>query len=326
MSQAGGIVYYDGIDDLRGKPQVKATQFTTSTGRIVWTGADNGTNSLYDPCTKDFDGNPLGNNDDGSSKVSYRLGLAIAKRPGDANWWDSLEGKIIHAQGFADHPQAAGSPDFSWKVVDGDSKVKTAKAKIPPCEKEGFPGHWVFTVNSGFPFKFVNADGSAYLLDRGAVKCGDYVQIACSVLGNTGKSPGVYINHQCVSLQGLGAAIVGGIDPKSAGFGKGPQPVGMTPVGNVNTGSTPPPPQSAPTAATTGGAPPPPANAAPPPQQVPQVPVTPAPSFLGAPPAAPPPPVPSGPVMTAKAAGQTYAAFIAAGWSEALLRSNGYIV
>ena len=130
---------------------MKATQFRTRTGRIVWTGADNGTNSLYEPCTKDFDGNTLKPNDDGSPSYSYRFGLAIPKQSGETHWAQSPEGQIIWAQGHTDHPQAAGGPDFSWKVQDGDSTVKTAKAKMRPCDKEGFPGHWVLTINRGFP-------------------------------------------------------------------------------------------------------------------------------------------------------------------------------
>ncbi len=314
---------------------MKATQFRTRTGRIVWTGADNGTNSLYDPCTKDFDGNPLKPNDDGTPGVNYRLGLAIPKQPGETHWAQSPEGAIIWAQGHTDHPQAAGGRDFSWKVVDGDSTEKTAKAKVRPCDKEGYPGHWVFTISSGYPFKFVNADGSAYLLDRGAVKCGDYVQAACTTMGNTGKSPGVYINHQVISLQGLGVAITGGPDPKAMGFGQGPQPAGMMPVGTVATGAAPPPPPAP--AAPAAGTPPPPPPAAPAVQQVPQVPVAPAPGFVpgatGTPPPPPPPqsvptppPPPTGPQMTAKAAGNSYAAMIAAGWTDASLKSNGYML
>jgi hypothetical protein len=38
------------------------------------------------------------------------------------------------------------------------------------------------------------------------------------------------------------------------------------------------------------------------------------------------PPPPAGPTMTALAAGVTYEAFIAAGWTDATLRANGYIV
>lgn len=305
----------------------KATEFRTRTGRIVWTGSDS--NSLYDPVLTDFDGNVLKPNDDGSAAVIYRLGLAVAKQPGETHWASSPEGTIVWAQGHRDHPQAATGKDFSWKVVDGDSTEKTAKAKSRPCDKEGFPGHWIYTFSSGFPFKFVTADGSAYLLDRGTVKVGDYVQIAGTVVGNTGKSPGVYINHRFVSLQGIGAAIISGPDPKTLGFGSGPQPTGMLPVGTVATGSTPPPPTSAgtPPAPGAGSNPPPPAA-----QQVPQVPVTPAPGFVGTPPAPgsatppPPPPVaPAGPVMTPKAAGQTYASFIAAGWTDATLKAHGYM-
>ena len=320
---------------------MKPTNFRTRTGRIVFTGADNGTNSLYDPCTKDFDGNPLGNNEDGSPKVAFRFGLAIPKMPGESHWAYSEEGKVIWAQGHADHPQAAGGSDFSWKVTDGDSATKTAKAKTAPKDKEGYPGHWVYTFNSSYPIKFVNADGSAYLLDKGAVKCGDYVQVAGSVVGNTGKSPGVYLNHNVVSLQGLGQAIMGGVDPKTLGFGSGPQPAGMMPVGSMHTGGQPPPPapggaQPLPPAPG-GGHPPPPAPAASTIPAVPQVPVTPAPGFVPgtappAPGAAPPPPPaatpapPTGPQMTAKAAGMSYASFIAAGWTDATLKANGYML
>lgn len=311
---------------------MKATPFTTRIGRIVWTGADNGSNSLYDPCTKDFDGNTLKPNDDGSPAYSFRFGLAIAKQPGETGWWDSPEGKIIQAQGYADHPQAAGGSDFSWKVQDGDSTVKSAKAKMRPCDKEGYPGHWVFTFNSGFPIKFTNADGSAFLLEKNAVKCGDYVRVAATVVGNTGKSPGVYLNHAGVALQGLGDPIMGGPDLKEAFKSPaGAVPAGMTPVGSrpaTGGSSTPPPPSNGAPAPGSSSTPPPPNNSA-----VPQVPVTPAPGFVGVTPPppgnTPPPPnntPPPGPQMTAKAAGQPYAKFIAAGWTDADLRAHGYMV
>lgn len=327
----------------------KATPFRTETGRIVWAGSTAVPNSLYEPRTQDFDGNALQ-----PDQYSYEFGLAIRKKPGETHWANSTLGAIIWAQGHRDHPQAATGDDFSWKVTDGDSVKKSSKAKVRPCDKEGYPGHWVFTFRSGYAIKFVNADGSAYLLDKGAVKVGDYVQVAGSVVGNTGKSPGVYLNHNVVSLQGLGEAITGGPDPKALGFGQGPQPEGMMPVGTMRTGAAPPPaptpgaapaaPAAAPAASGSpappppGGAPqpqpPPPASAAPP-----QVPVSPAPGFVGAPGAppapgatpAPPPPAatpaaPAGPKMTDKAAGQTYATFIAAGWTDATLRAHGYMV
>lgn len=303
-----------------------ATPFKTRIGRIVWG------QYLYEPRTTDFDGKPLPLKD-GKEQKFWEFAVAIAKAPGETHWANSPEGTIIWAQGHADHPQGAQRPDFSWKVTDGDSTIPSKKGN-KPCDNEGYPGHWVYTFRSGYPVKFVNSDGSAYLLEKNAVKSGDYVQVQASVKGNTGASPGVYLNHNGVSLQGLGKAIVGGIDLKAAGFGKdtGPIPAGMTPVGTpTGTGAAPPPP------APPGQQPPPPAP--PPastPQQVPQVPVTPAPGFVGAgatppppgaPPAppAPPPAPPAGPVMTAKAAGMTYAQFIAANWTDDALRREGYM-
>lgn len=322
----------------------KATPFRSDTGRIVWAGSTAVPNSLYEPRTQDFDGNPLQ-----PDQYSYEFGLAIRKKPGETHWANSALGAIIWAQGHRDHPQAAQGRDFSWKVTDGDSTEKSAKAKARPCDKEGYPGHWVFTFRSGFPIKFVNADGSAYLLDKGAVKCGDYVQVAGSVVGNTGKSPGVYLNHTIVSLQGLGEAITGGPDPKTLGFGQGAQPEGMMAVGSLRTGNAPPaaptpPAGGAPAAPAGGSTPPPPGGTNPPPPAnnaaPPQVPVQPAAGFVGANNGAPPPPgastpppppggapaaPPSGPKMTAKAAGQSYAAFIAANWTDALLKQHGYM-
>jgi hypothetical protein len=55
--------------------------------------------------------------------------------------------------------------------------------------------------------------------------------------------------------------------------------------------------------------------------------VQPAPNFLAPPPAAVGlPPAPVGPQMTAKAAGQTHAQFVAAGWTDELLRQHGYML
>jgi hypothetical protein len=323
-----------------------ATPFKTQIGRIVWG------QYLYDPRTTDYDGKPLPPKD-GKPQQFWEFALAIAKAAGEGHWAISPEGAIIWAQGHADHPQAAQRPDFSWKVTDGDSTIPNKKGN-KPCDNEGYPGHWVYTFRSGYPVKFVNADGSAYLLEKNAVKSGDYVQVQASVKGNSGASPGVYLNHNGVSLQGLGKAIVGGIDLKAAGFGKdtGPVPAGMLPVGTptgAQGGAPPPPPgQQAP--------PPPPGQQALPPappppvgaQQVPQVPVAPSPGFVpgtpppppgGAPPPPPPPPLPpggapppppppapTGPVMTAKAAGMTYATFVGSGWKDADLRAQGYMV
>lgn len=310
------------------------TEFRTSIGRMLW-------GNLYEPKMEDFEGNPLKPNKDGTPNTgNYEFGLAIPKNPGETHWANSPLGAVIWAQGHKDHSASAPRPDFSWKVVDGDSAIagKPYKGKPgrAPKDKEGYPGNWVFSFRGSYAPKIVNANGSAYLLDKDVVMPGDCIQVFGSVVGNTGATPGVYLNYAVVSYQGRhrdGRLSTAGPDPTTLGFGQDPKPAWMT---DVPQGNTPPPPAGA------GATPPPPAfnGATPPPppaqqgQQVPQVPVTPAAGFVptGTPPpppaqqAAVPPPPPAGPVMTPKAGGNSYATFIAGGWTDATLRSNGYMV
>jgi hypothetical protein len=330
------------------------SKFVTRTGRVVWAGGDDGT--LYTPSTKDYEGNPRtvkNGPDAGKPAHRHEFGLAIAKQPGETHWGQTPEGAIIWAQGHKDHPGSASRPDFAWKVTDGDSqipgKAKNGKPGRKPCDKEGFAGHWVFTFSSAFPIKFVNSDGSAYLLEPNAVKVGDYVQVAANVVGNTGATPGVYLNHDCVALQGYGAPITNGPDPSTLGFGKGPAPAGMStvPVGAM---TAPPVPAAAapaapaplpaaalPSAPLPSPTPPAPAAAAPAPLPTPTptpppapVAVAPNPAILGtAPPApapAPPaPPTPTAPQMTAKAQ-YTYDQYKASGWTDDMLRAHALMV
>lgn len=310
------------------------TEFRTRTGRIVWAGGER--NSLYEPKTTDYDGNPLvtkSGADAGKPTQRFEFGLAIAKLPGETHFSMSAEGAVIWAQGHKDHPHAAQRSDFAWKVTDGDStvpgKVKNGKPGRRPCDKEGFAGHWVYSFSSSFAIKFVNAQGTAYLLDKDVVKVGDYVQVAGDVVGNTGATPGVYLNHQYVSLQGRGDPIMNGPDPATLGFGSGPQPAGMQPVVGAPTppaGTLPPPP------AATAALPPPPPAAASLPTATPPAPTAVAPNaaILGVTPPPPPtatvtPPPPTAPQMTAKATA-TYAEYRKGGWTDEQLRANGLMV
>lgn len=322
----------------------QSESFTTPTGRLVW-------GSLYKPRTTDYDGNPLtikNGPDAGKPTQRYEFGLAVAKTPADAQHWAYSElGKKIWAVGHAAFPGGqAQRPDFAWKVVDGDSTVPNKKGNRP-CDKEGFPGHWVFTFSSSFAPRIYNANGTQQILEEGAVKIGWFVQVFGSVAGNTGATPGVYLNHGMVALQGYGPEIAQGPDPTQAGFGGGPAPAGMsaTPVGAIPTNGTPAAP-GAPAAPAAPVATLPPAPTLPAIPGAPAAPVAPAvtavaphpaimqppvapPAAPAAPAALPTPPAPPaavGPQMTAKAAGQTYAAFIAAGWTDAQLRAEGYLI
>lgn len=331
----------------------KSTPILTSTGRLLW-------GSLYEPKTEDFEGNPLvikSGPDAGKPTQYFEFGLAFEKQPSDnGHWGNTALGNVIWNAGHAAHPHAAPHPDFSWKVTDGDSKKpgKPYKGKPgrAPCEKEGYPGHWVFSFRSSFAPKVVNADGSAYILEPGAVVPGDWVQVSGTVQGNTGATPGVYLNHNIVALQYKGIPIVTGVDPKTVGFGQGPRPAGyVAPTGSMSAppvaGALPPGgqpavnagapnvpavpgvPGSVPVTSPTVPGVTSPSNV--PAPGVPQVAVTPQPGFLHPATGVPTAPVPLapvvavGPVMTAKAGGATWAQFQAQGWTVEAARAQGYV-
>lgn len=307
--------------------------FTSPVGRLLW-------GSLYTPNMKDFDGNPRINKETGQPSPRYEFGVGFPKIvagqhfgtrvpavPGAHGGWElgavlwELASKLFPGGEF-------NNDDFSWKIADGDStKVSSkSKSKVRPCDREGYPGHWVVTFSSTFAPTVTSADGKQTIVEKDAVKPGYFVQVAGTIDRNTGKSPGMYVNHDFVALAGYGAEIQTGPDPSTLGFGQAPLPAGAsaTPVGGFA------PPAAAPATPASPAAPPaytpPPAAAAPPAQ----VPVTPSAAFI-APPAAPaaPPPAPAapaaGPQMLPKAGNTPYAAFIQGGWTDATLRANGYL-
>ncbi len=288
--------------------------FTTPVGRLVM-------GSLYKPQTTDADGKPLvvkNGPNVGQPTVRYFFALAVPKNPGEQHWASTEWGQKIWAAGHAGFPQGqANSPTFAWKVVDGDSQVPNSKGK-KPCEREGYPGHWVISFSSGFPPKIYNRDGTAAIVEPDAVKLGYYVQVNGDVDANgNAMKPGVYLNHNMVALSAYGPEIHSGPDVAAAGFGAAPLPAGAsaTPVGGFAPAAPMAPPPAAPAA---------PANPAflqvPPPAPA-------APAMVAPPaPAAPAAPVPTGPVMTPAANGVSYASYIAAGWSDAQLRAAGMMV
>lgn len=328
--------------------------FLTPTGRIVM-------GSLYEPQTKDADGNPLvykKGPDAGKPRSNYFFALAIPKatpyaelggQPA-ANWWQTPWGATIAKVGQACFPQGQFQrPDFAWKIVDGDSTIPNKKG-VAPCSREGYPGHWVLSLSSTFAPKVYNRDGSAPIIEKDAVNAGDYVQVFGDVDGNESPNqPGIYLNHRMVALQGYGERISYGPDASSVGFGAGPAPAGMSavPVGGMAA-----PPAAAPgpgpsfggpaafpaTPAAAGpgafpGAPAAPA-AAPVALPAPHTAILAVPGAAGAPmgmPAAPgapapaPAPAPAVPRMTAKAGGYTREQWHAQGWTDSQLIEHGYM-
>lgn len=332
---------------------------TTPIGRFVW-------GSMHEPQTKDADGNPLvikNGPDAGKPTQRYSFGIAVKKSPGQTHWaqepadWKTNPelarlgeywGAAIWAVGHAAFPNGqAQRPDFSWKVTDGDSTIPNKKG-MKPCDREGYAGHWVIAFSSSFAPRCVNNTGTGPA-EAKEIKPGHYIQVMGTVDSNEStQNPGVYVNHTYVAHSGFGKEIITGPDPSQVGFGGGPRPEGMSemPVG----GAFAPP--AAPSAAPAPAAAPAPLPAAPRPTAAPAptsapapapaptaapapVAVTPHPGILnggaGAPPApvVPAPVAPAAPVrqMTAKAGGVTYEQFMATpGWTDELLRANGYMI
>ncbi len=288
---------------------------------------------------------------DGSPMIQHFIALAIPKIPGHTHWAQTEWGKQIWDEGNRAHPNFAPHAAFSWKIEDGDSAVPNKKGKMNK-DREGFPGHWILKFRSGFLPKTYNADGSA-AIPAETIRCGYYVQVNCSVAGNTGDSPGVYLNPNLVALSGYGEEIIAGPDASEAGFGAAPLPPGAsaTPLGGfvppaasaatpvvpgVQSGTSPFTP-----AAPVGTPFPPFTPAVSAGVQFPPIittPATPSSALAAIPTTSPsnpaflePPPLPPVAVLpakqlTAKANGASYADLIKAGWTDALLVQHGMMI
>ena len=235
---------------------------------------------------------------DGTPEMQCSFGYAIPKA-GEQHWAQTAWGKIIYDTGAAAHPNLVQSPAFSWKITDGDSPLPNKKGKRP-CDQTGYPGHWVIWFSQGWLPKRVNSDGTVEL-PEGTIQPGFYIQVFGSVAGNKlvpNGTPGVYLNPIAVALVGEGERIATDVDTTKVGFGGAALPLGAKPV------TAAAPQFAAPAPAPTPSAPPAP-------------PVVPNPAILN---------VPAPKQMTAKAAGATYEQFVAQGWTDDMLRQQGYMV
>lgn len=208
----------------------------------------------------------------GEERQQFSFAIAIAK--GTENHWNQTEwGRLIWSEGAENAPSMHQNPAFAWKVKDGDSAVPNRKGN-KPCDNEGWRGHWVLWLSSGFAPKIYNADGSQPINEVDAVKPGYFIQVFGNVAFNKSTdSPGVYLNYAAVAFSAYGPEIQlsAGVDAAAVGFGKGQLPPGAT---NAPAAGMIAPPTNTP-AATAGQyhgyteAPPaPPADDAPPPAPV----------------------------------------------------------
>ena len=210
--------------------------------------------SLYKPNTTNYEGGPL-TDKHGNPRSSFDFSVAIPKN-GERHWAETPWGAPIWAEGNQAFPGVANQmPAFSWKISDGDSTIPNKKNN-KPCDREGWPGHWVVHFSSSFNPLIVD-DKKQVIAQEDAVKPGYFVEVAGSVTSNKNhQNPGVYINHDVVCFRAYGEVIqLGGRQDASAiAFGQAALPPGA---------------QSTPTASSTpiGGHMPPPAQGQPPAQQ-----------------------------------------------------------
>lgn len=265
------------------------TQFTAPTGRLVW-----GDPTKLRQKTDQKTGAPR-TKKDGSPLMSCDFGVAYSKAdPATAPFLALLRAADKAAWPAFHGPD--GMPlraDFADKITDGDSQVPNKKGK-KPCERDGYAGHWVVSYSraTGDTPPLKRHDGTRWVdMTPDGLDCGDYVIIGGSTVTNgSTDSPGMYRNVDMVGFVGKGQRIITGRDADEA-LGAAPPalPVGAT--------ATPQAPADAP---------------------LPSAPPAPYDAHL-------PPPPGAGPVMTAKANGAPYEAFIAKGWTEETLRAQGFI-
>lgn len=304
---------------------------TTPVGRIVSGSRPIGALEIS---KDDRTGLPKKRKDDPNLNVeeSY-IGLAFAKT--DPAWIAHKAelmavDRQVHPSFFDAQGQRIPQMAFADKIIDGDGYNKKGKLH---SEKEGYAGHEVLMLSTGFAPSLVIHNGTSWVeTPMGSIKCGDYVMAFYSTDTNKStESPGMYRNLDKIAFCWAGKEIVGGVDADTAFGAPPPAPPGAVTTPQAPALNTPPP--AAPAAPV--AAPPPAAPASPPPAAPPVAPYTgfmdpaaAAPAAPGAPPppAPPAPAAPAGPVMTAAANGTTYEAYIGAGWTEQQIIDAGFML
>ena len=238
-----------------------AIEITTPVGRLV-----SGHPMISHPVLDDKTKQPKMMSDGTTPLVSFYAAIAIAKGT-EQHWNQTVWGQQLYNEALAAFPNGEhGMAAFSWKIDDGDSQVPNKKMK-KPCDREGWPGHWVLHLSNGFPVNCYHRgryDPSQQMQRKEEIKLGDYVRFVVNVKGNGAvppNTPGIYLNPSMCELYQAGILIVSenAPDPTSTfGADAGQLPAGAmvdTNMASPPGGMAPPPGQQPGTAAS---APPPP--------------------------------------------------------------------
>ena len=186
--------------------------FMTPVGRIVQ-------GSMFTPSTTDINGDPLkykSGPNVGQPRVEYYFGLAISKQDPGLGALMQIFGQSA-AAGWPGGENAR--PDFSWKIIDGDS---LDSKKVPYSARVGHAGCVVLKFSGSFaPKCFASSGNNTWVeVSPETIKTGDYIRVAGSTEGNGNRAnPGIYLNYDQVEHVGIGEAIITG--PSAADtFGK----------------------------------------------------------------------------------------------------------
>jgi hypothetical protein len=249
----------------------------------------------------------------GNPRTSTSIGIAIPKGQ-EKHWNETAWGAQIWNEGVQSWPNGEWrSPVFAWKVIDGDSNIPNKRGH-KPCDREGYPGHWVIMASTELSVKCYHAgryEPHQAIQRKEEIKRGDYIRLFLSVKGNNpSQSPGVYINPTLFELTRAGIEIISANAPDAAAsFGSVAAQLPPGAMIDPNAGAVSVPGIAAPAAG-----------------------VTPHMGFVTnagvmPPPTAPAHVPPATPVktMTAKAAGATYDQFIANGWTDDAMIAQGYM-
>lgn len=300
---------------------------------------------LWEPRKTDFQGNPLtykSGPNSGQPRVEYFIALAIPKNSPE---WPAIHQAIYKeaVRGFPHLFDQQGNfqgQKFAWKITDGDSPILKSN-NVRPCDKEGYPGHWVLSCGSTIAPKVYDRNNAPIDPSTRAIKRGDYVRAQISFVANEqSANPGLYMGANMIQFSHQGdeitsgpdaAAVFGAAPAAPAGANTTPQP-GLPPmmtggVGTPNAPGTTIPPLGA---STMGGNIAPPVNAPNPvataPAPVTSTPnpvaapapanVTPAPDFLNGPATTTPPPAPTPEQFVVNGQVYTRDQLLAANWTN----------
>ena len=169
--------------------------------------------------------------EDGQPIYQWRCSIAFPKEEFNNSVWPLLqqEAATLYPNGTP--------PEFSWKVIDGDSPACPKGSNVPYNTREGYPGHWVvkFSTQAFAPGVYKYENGAYRQMTENEVHCGDYVVPNVTIKAHNNNDGGLYFNPNMFKHVGYGQIIVSasGGNPEEA-FGNTdhplPQGASATPV------------------------------------------------------------------------------------------------